>query len=58
MSVYSTRTISREEAIKELKEVRLDYESMTNVELEDVMFSLIGREDLPNSPLNNYIVTY
>ena len=30
---------------------------MSNYELEEELFNRIGREDLPNSPRNNYIVS-
>lgn len=56
MSVYSTRTLRRDEAIQMLNRVWKHPEQMTNEELEDNLFNLIGREDLPNSPLNNYCV--
>lgn len=57
MSVYSTQTVTREEAIKMLESVRprTIYE-MTNEELAEELFNKIGREDLPNSPCHNYIV--
>lgn len=56
MSVYSTRELTREEAIKELSLVRKPLEMMSNYELENEMFNLIGREGLEDSPLNNYII--
>ena len=56
MSVYSTRTLTRDEAIRELLFVWKMPNQMTNEELGEAMFNFIGREDLPNSPLNNYQV--
>lgn len=58
MSIYSTRYLTRDEAIKEIRQSQTakELEDMTDGELEDLMFNLIGREDLPNSPLNNYII--
>lgn len=56
MSVYSTKTISREEAIAMLCQVWKMPHQMSNYELEEALFNFIGREGLPNSPLNNYIV--
>jgi len=57
MSIYSTRTLTRNEAIKELWQVFKTPEQMTNRELEKAMFDLIGSEYNEDSPLNNYIVT-
>lgn len=57
MSVYSTVSISRSEAIRRLKKVWKTPDQMTDWELEQAMFDHFGREGLPNSELHNYNVT-
>ena len=54
MSVYTTKELTREEAIRELSFVWKYPHEMTNEELEDNLFNLIGCENLPNPTLNNY----
>jgi len=59
MSVYTTVTLSREEAISRIREEdakRKSYHEMSNYELEEKLFEYFGNEDLPHSRLENYIV--
>ena len=56
MSIYSTVTISRNEAIQRLTSVMRWPSQMTNEELEEEMFNKFGREGLENSRLENYTV--
>lgn len=56
MSVYSTKTIKREEAIAELLTVWKHPAMLTNSELEEEMFNHFGREGLERSRLENYDV--
>ena len=54
MSVYSTKDLTREEAI-EMVIKRLKYpHNMTNDELEEELFKLYGDECLPDSTFENY----
>ena len=57
MSVYSTKNITREEAIKQIREElarKKDLTELSDKELEDMMFDLFGDERLQNSRLENY----
>ena len=57
MSVYTTKDITREEAIKQIRieqARRRDISELTNEELEDLMFEYFGEERLPNSRFENY----
>ena len=56
MSVYSTKTLNRNQAIYDLMKVWKMPQDLTNEELAQEMFNRFGDEDLPNSTLNNYIV--
>jgi len=56
MSVYTTVKITREDAIKQLMAAPKTFFEMTNEELADAMFNRYGREELPNTRLENYMV--
>ena len=42
MGIYSTMDLSREETIEKLKEAFQDLESLTDIELCDLMFTVFG----------------
>ena len=61
MSVYSTKTITREDAIRQidselLRKKKLCTSDLSNEELEHKMFELFGDEYLDDSRFENYIV--
>lgn len=59
MSVYTTKTITRSEAIRQILEERAkkgDLYGLSNDELADLMFTTFGSEYLPNSRLEDYKV--
>jgi len=59
MSVYSTVFLTKDECIREIKRAlneKEPLESLSNEELEDMLFNLVGDESLPNSRLENFSI--
>ena len=57
MSVYTTRKLTRGEAIYKLQSDWKFPSQLTNKELEEELFDKFGREGLESSELANYIVS-
>ncbi len=56
MSVYHTVEINRAEAIERLMQAWKMPSEMSNYELEEALFNTFGRENLPGTTLENFIV--